>query len=109
MKKKNKIILISALCLFAFAVTATALFLLRWQINKPDTGGVREIRVVMDNNYPPYVFYDEAGNLQGILVDQWKLWEEKTGVRVKLSAMDWSTALDAMKSGKYDVIDTGQK
>ena len=106
MKKKNKIILISALCLFAFAVTATALFLLRWQINKPDTGGVREIRVVMDNNYPPYVFYDEAGNLQGILVDQWKLWEEKTGVRVKLSAMDWSTALDAMKSGKYDVIDT---
>ncbi len=43
-----------------------------------NTGEIRELRVVMDNNYPPYVFYNDAGNLQGILVDQWKLWEEKT-------------------------------
>lgn len=106
MKKKNKIILISALCLLAFAVTAVGLYLLGRGKTETRTGSVCEISVVMDNNYPPYVFYDEAGNLQGILVDQWKLWEEKTGVRVKISAMDWSTALETMKNGKYDVIDT---
>lgn len=106
MKKRNKIILISALCLFAFAVTATALYLIGRERAETRTGSMREIRVVMDNNYPPYVFYDETGNLQGILVDQWKLWEEKTGVHVKISAMDWSTALETMERGKYDVIDT---
>ena len=106
MKRKKRILLISALCLFAFAVTAVGLFLLGRERTETRTGSAREIRVVMDNNYPPYVFYDEAGNLQGILVDQWKLWEEKTGVKVKLTAMDWSTALEVMESGKFDVIDT---
>lgn len=106
MKKKRKIILISALCVLAFAVTAVSLALLGRQKTDSRSGGVREISVVMDNNYPPYVFYDEAGNLQGILIDQWKLWEEKTGIHVELSAMDWATAQDAMKSGKFDVIDT---
>ncbi|MEN6419072.1 MAG: HD domain-containing phosphohydrolase [Clostridiaceae bacterium] len=106
MKKKNKIILFSALCVVAFAVTAVVLVLLGRQRADSRSDGVREISVVMDNNYPPYVFYDEAGNLQGILIDQWKLWEEKTGIHVKLSAMDWATAQDVMKSGKFDVIDT---
>ena len=40
----------------------------------------KTIKVVMDNNYPPYVFLDGKGNLQGILIDQWRLWEQKTGV-----------------------------
>jgi diguanylate cyclase (GGDEF)-like protein/PAS domain S-box-containing protein len=106
LKKKNKIILISALCLLAAAAVVTGLVLLGRHKAETNTGETREIRVVMDNNYPPYVFYNDAGNLQGILVDQWKLWEEKTGIRVILSAMDWSTAQEAMKEGKYDVIDT---
>ncbi|HWQ06758.1 MAG TPA: transporter substrate-binding domain-containing protein [Feifaniaceae bacterium] len=106
MRKGRKIVLVAVLCALALAVTATALFLLGRQKAEIRSGGVQELCVVLDNNYPPYVFYDESGNLQGILVDQWRLWEEKTGVHVKLSAMDWSTALEAMKSGKYDVIDT---
>lgn len=64
------------------------------------------IHVVMDDNYPPYVFRNEQGQLEGILIDQWKLWEEKTGVKVKITACDWDTALNEMKNGKYDVIDT---
>lgn len=64
------------------------------------------IKVVMDNNYPPYTFLDNKGNLQGILIDQWKLWEQKTGIRVEISGMDWGEALIRMKQGKFDVIDT---
>lgn len=64
------------------------------------------IRVVMDNNYPPYAFEDDQGNIQGILVDQWKLWEERTGVKVDLSALPWGEALQRMKAGEFDVIDT---
>ncbi len=65
-----------------------------------------EISVVMDNNYPPFVFYDSEGQLKGILVDEWALFEEKTGIKVTISAMDWSEALAGMENGEYDVIDT---
>ena len=64
------------------------------------------IRVVMDNNYPPYVFTDDQGQVQGILVDQWNLWEERTGVKVDLIALPWGEALERMKAGEFDVIDT---
>jgi len=65
-----------------------------------------ELRVVLDNDYPPYIFRAPDGHLQGILVDQWALWEQKTGVRVKLDPMDWAEAQRRMEAGEYDVIDT---
>lgn len=64
------------------------------------------LTVVLDNNYPPYIFLDNAGHLQGILPDQWALWEQKTGVKVNLKAMDWADAQQFMQDGKADVIDT---
>lgn len=66
----------------------------------------QKIRIVMDDNYPPYVFRNEKGELKGILIDYWKLWEEKTGITAEITAKDWGTALSEMKEGKYDVIDT---
>ena len=64
------------------------------------------ISVVLDDNYPPYVFRDAEGNLKGILVDQWALWSKRTGIQAELHAMDWADALDGMRAGKYDVLDT---
>jgi nitrogen fixation negative regulator NifL len=64
------------------------------------------LQVVMDDNYPPFVFKGGDGRLQGILVDQWQLWEKKTGIPVVIYAMDWSEALRRMKAGEFDVIDT---
>ncbi|MBE3064390.1 MAG: PAS domain S-box protein, partial [Spirochaetes bacterium] len=64
------------------------------------------ITVVSDDNYPPYILRDPEGELRGILVDQWKLWERKTGIAVTLVAMDWGKALRFMAEGKADVIDT---
>lgn len=66
----------------------------------------KEIRVVSDDSYPPYIFRDENKQLQGILVDYWALWEKKTGVKVLLDAMDWVDAKRMMAEGKADVIDT---
>ncbi len=67
---------------------------------------IRSIRVVMDDNYPPYVFKENDGKLKGILIDQWRLWEKKTGISVELNAMDWNEALLRMQAGEFDVIDT---
>jgi len=66
----------------------------------------RKITVAMDDNYPPYVFRDSAGVLQGIIIDQWRAWEKKTGVTAEISGMDWGVAVSRMKAGEFDVIDT---
>ncbi len=66
----------------------------------------KPLRVVIDNNYPPYIFLDGDGAAQGILVDQWRLWEKRTGIPVQISVMDWESALRRMKNGEFDVIDT---
>jgi two-component system, sensor histidine kinase and response regulator len=64
------------------------------------------ITVVTDDNYPPYVFRDDEGVLQGLLPDLWAAWAEQTGVQVKLLGMDWGKAQQTMQSGQADVIDT---
>ena len=65
----------------------------------------KTIRVVMDNDYAPYAFQSDEGKLQGILVDQWQAWEEKTGIRVEIHGMDWDEGLRRMRLGEFDVID----
>lgn len=60
----------------------------------------------MDDNYPPYVFRDSSGALNGYLVDLWALWERKTGVHVVLQASDWALAQQRMANGQAEVIDT---
>lgn len=69
-------------------------------------GTPQSISVVMDDNYPPYVFKGDEGQLKGIIVDQWSLWEKKTGIHVEISAMDWAEAQRRMQEGEFDVIDT---
>ncbi len=64
------------------------------------------ITVVFDDNYPPYVLRDADGAIRGILVDQWNLWQKKTGIAVTLVGMDWGKAQQFMAEGKADVIDT---
>ncbi len=64
------------------------------------------LTVSMDDNYPPYVFRNQKGAIDGYLVDLWHLWEEKTGVAVKLEATDWAKAQNLLAQGKADVIDT---
>src|SRR5216684_6198359 len=71
----------------------------------PATETPRTIRVVVDNDYAPYVIRSDEGKLQGILIDQWQEWEKKTGIKVEIHAMDWAQALRRMRAGEFDVID----
>lgn len=66
----------------------------------------KEISVVIDDNYPPYSFRDSSGNLQGISIDQWRLWEKITGIKVHITGTDWEKALNEIEKKQYDVIDT---
>jgi diguanylate cyclase (GGDEF)-like protein/PAS domain S-box-containing protein len=64
------------------------------------------ITVTLDDNYPPYIFRDISGQLQGTRKDTWELWSRKTGIPVRLEAKDWGRALAQMEAGQADVIDT---
>ena len=66
----------------------------------------RTLRVVLDRDYPPFTYIDKSGNLVGISVDFWKLWEEKTGIDVKLIPVEWAKAHQMMIERSADVIDT---
>ncbi|HAQ64936.1 MAG TPA: hypothetical protein DCR43_03640 [Bacteroidales bacterium] len=72
---------------------------------EPATGR-KAVTVVTDDNYPPYIFRDEHGSLTGFLVDEWRLWEKKTGVKVTMLGMDWRLAQEYLDKGQADVIET---
>ncbi len=63
------------------------------------------ITVISDDNYPPYLFKDADGNTVGIVADFWKLWEQKTGVKVTLVSTAWEQAQQQLLSGHADVIE----
>ncbi|TGE32187.1 HD domain-containing phosphohydrolase [Desulfosporosinus sp. Sb-LF] len=67
---------------------------------------IKTISVVTDDTYPPYSFRDSQGDLQGITIDQWKLFEQKTGIKVTITGMTWNKAYESMIKGDFDVIDT---
>jgi len=64
------------------------------------------ISVVIDNNYPPYSFLDKDGQLVGLSIDLWDIWERKTGIKVKITGTNWKDAQMRMENGEFDVIDT---
>ena len=64
------------------------------------------ITIVTGDNYPPFSFRDSNGDLQGISIDQWKLWEEKTGIEAEITGMSWADAQAAFEAGEYDVLET---
>ncbi|HJV65990.1 MAG TPA: transporter substrate-binding domain-containing protein [Geomonas sp.] len=64
------------------------------------------IKVVVNRDYPPFSFYDSSGKLQGILVDLWRSWEKKTGLKAELHAMDWAEAQRRMDACEFQVIDS---
>ena len=68
----------------------------------PDTS---PLRVVTDNNFPPYVYLDAHGQAVGYEVDLWKLWSDRTGRKVDLVTTRWDKAQAMMRAGQADAID----
>ncbi|MFL6674136.1 MAG: EAL domain-containing protein [Massilia sp.] len=63
------------------------------------------LRVVVDENYPPFVYRNADGKLEGYEVDVWNLWQKKTGVAVELAGANWADAQRMLLQGGADVID----
>jgi len=72
----------------------------------PHDPGRPPLVVVGDENTPPYLFRDDAGNPAGLVADAWALWSTRTGVRVTLLPMSGADAQARIADGRADVIDT---
>jgi|GEM_PF-1296825 len=71
----------------------------------PVLAGAAPVRVVMDENYPPFVYRNPEGKLEGYTVDLWRLWEKKTGRQAELIAVNWAQVQPMLAAGQADVID----
>ncbi len=63
------------------------------------------LRVVSDDNYPPFLFRNADGEAVGYVADWWQLWSEHSGIEVDLVATGWADAQANMLAGNADVID----
>ncbi|MDX9976812.1 MAG: transporter substrate-binding domain-containing protein [Candidatus Cloacimonadales bacterium] len=93
--KKNIFLMLLALCLLSNISYG-------FTHNSPLT----ELKIAIDNNYPPYFFNEDNGKYQGILYDKWKKWENKTGIKVIFIAENWEEAIESVKSGEVHVLET---
>jgi PAS domain S-box-containing protein len=76
-----------------------------WASASGETSVPGTLRVISDDNFPPYLFRDADGKQTGYLVDLWALWSRKTGVPVQLTATNWAEAQARLLQGDADVID----
>ncbi|MBF0551857.1 MAG: PAS domain S-box protein, partial [Deltaproteobacteria bacterium] len=70
----------------------------------PAADGPKRVVVVGDRSYAPFEFFDATGQPQGIFVDIYRLWSEKTGIEVEYRLMTWEEVLKRLKDGQADVI-----
>ena len=68
MKSKKLIGLIAGVCILFIAIGGGWYFGSRNTNRKGVSTPEKAIKVVMDDNYPPYVFRNSEGELQGILI-----------------------------------------
>ncbi len=88
------------------AAVAAALCFLLAAGARAENSAPEEIVVASDDNYPPYIFRNARGQIDGYLADAWKLWSAKTGIRVRLEATDWAKAQALLADRQAQVIDT---
>ena len=56
------------------------------------------------DDYYPYITTNNNGELEGVIIDWWNLWSEKTGVDIEFVPLDIQSCLDKAKTGEIDAI-----
>ena len=64
---------------------------------------IEEITVAVGQDLAPFYFRDQKGVADGWLVDIWRLWSQKTGVKVNFVMAPFAETLQLTKEGKVDV------
>lgn len=79
--------LLLLVCLFSFPLLAAS----------PE-----RIAVAYSVDSIPFQYTDESNAPNGIIIDYWKLWSEKTGIAVDFIPATWNQTLALVRDGKVD-------
>jgi len=61
------------------------------------------ISIAYSKDSVPFHFTDTGGQPAGSIIDLWRLWSEKTGIKIDFQAADWDETLSLVGSGITDV------
>ena len=68
-----------------------------------DPSKIESISIAVNHSSYPYHFKNEQGEPDGLIIDYWKMWSEKTNINVDFKIMDWSQTIEQVSSGNVDV------
>ncbi len=71
---------------------------------KADNCYTETLRVVTDEDYDPYSFYDESGNPAGYDVEYITLVANEMEMNLDLELMSWSEGIEAIQNGEADML-----
>ncbi len=74
------------------------------RLERPDLSGLRSIRFLTDDDYPPMHFLTEDGKLAGFNVDLARAVCDVLNVACTIQARRWDTLLDALAEGRGDAV-----
>ena len=74
------------------------------QLERPDLSGLRAIRFLTDDDYPPLDFALADGSLAGFNVDMARAICEELQVACTIQARRWDTLVDSLLTGKGDAV-----
>ncbi|MGE1152801.1 bifunctional diguanylate cyclase/phosphodiesterase [Pseudomonas kitaguniensis] len=65
----------------------------------------QELRLGVDNAWPPFEYRDENGRYQGLAADYVRLIQDRLGVRIKrVEAASWADVLEQAKNNQLDLL-----
>ncbi len=64
---------------------------------------IKEVVITHNTNNPPFKFVNEYNQPDGILIDIWKLWSQKTGIKVKFFPATFEDSLRYIENGNADI------
>lgn len=74
------------------------------RIPKPDLQDLEQIRFVTDNDYPPFNYLDEEGELTGFNVDLMRVICDELSVECSIRTASWSRLIPSLKEGETDAV-----
>ncbi len=73
-------------------------------LERPDLSGLRAIRFLTDDDYPPLNFALADGSLSGFNVDVARAICEELHIGCTIQARRWDTLIDSLETGKGDAV-----
>lgn len=70
---------------------------------KPASVPINSVTIAVNHSSYPYHFKNEQGQPDGLIIDYWKGWSQKTGISVDFQIMEWSQTINKVSSGEIDI------